>query len=72
VWRHRFRRGCARQDQGGRRPRATLQRAGHRGISLVGEIKTALSGALDRGEAKKLSDLVGADAAAMTAENWPA
>ena len=44
----------------------------YRGISLVGEIKTALSGALDRGEAKKLSDLVGADAAAMTAENWPA
>jgi dihydroorotate dehydrogenase len=44
----------------------------YRGISLVGEIKTALSGALDRGEAKKLSDLVGADAAAMTAEKWPA
>jgi dihydroorotate dehydrogenase len=42
------------------------------GLSLVGEIKTALSGVLDRGEAEKLSDLVGADAAAMTAEPWPA
>jgi dihydroorotate dehydrogenase len=44
----------------------------YRGLALVGEIKTALSGALDRGEAEKLSDLVGVDAAAMTAENWPA
>ena len=42
----------------------------YRGLSLVGEIKTALSDALDRGEAEKLSDLVGADAAA-TAEPWP-
>jgi dihydroorotate dehydrogenase len=43
----------------------------YRGIALVGEIKAALVGAFDRGEAKKLSDLVGADAAAMTAEPWP-
>ena len=43
----------------------------YRGLALVGEIKAALSGALDRGEANKLSDLVGADAAAMTAEAWP-
>lgn len=43
----------------------------YRGLSLVGEIKAALSAALDGGEAKKLSDLVGTDAAAMTAENWP-
>ena len=42
-----------------------------RGLALVGEIKAALSGALDRGDANKLSDLVGADAAAMTAEPWP-
>ena len=42
------------------------------GLPLVGEIKSALSRALDRGEAEKLSDLVGADAAAMTAEPWPA
>jgi dihydroorotate dehydrogenase len=41
------------------------------GLALVSEIKDALSGALDRGDADKLSDLVGADAAAMTAENWP-
>ena len=44
----------------------------YRGFALVGEIKAALSGALDRGDADKLSDLVGVDAAAMTAEKWPA
>jgi dihydroorotate dehydrogenase len=43
----------------------------YRGLSLVDEIKTALSAAIDRGEAEKLSDLIGVDAAAMTAENWP-
>jgi dihydroorotate dehydrogenase len=43
----------------------------YRGVGLVGEIKAALVAALDRGEADKLGDLVGADAAAMTAENWP-
>ena len=43
----------------------------YRGLALVGEIKAALSDALDRGDADKLSDLVGADAAAMTAEPWP-
>jgi dihydroorotate dehydrogenase len=43
----------------------------YRGITLVDEIKGALSGALDRGEAAKLSDLVGVDAAAVTAEPWP-
>jgi dihydroorotate dehydrogenase len=42
------------------------------GVALVGEIKAALVTALDRGDAAKLSDLVGADAAAMTAEKWPA
>lgn len=42
-----------------------------RGLALVDEIKATLSGALDRGEAEKLSDLVGVDAAAMTAEPWP-
>jgi dihydroorotate dehydrogenase len=41
------------------------------GLALVGEIKAALTGALDRGEVEKLSDLVGTDAAAMTAEPWP-
>ena len=44
----------------------------YRGVALVDEIKAALTDALDRGEAEKLGDLVGADAAAMTAENWPA
>ena len=39
--------------------------------ALVGEIKAALSGALDRSDANKLSDLVGVDAAAVTAEPWP-
>jgi dihydroorotate dehydrogenase len=43
----------------------------YRGFALVGEIKAALSDALDRGDAEKLSDLVGTDAAAMTAEPWP-
>lgn len=42
------------------------------GLALVGEIKAALVAVLDRGEAEKLSDLVGADAAAVTAEPWPA
>jgi dihydroorotate dehydrogenase len=42
------------------------------GLGLVSDIKAALSAALDRGEAAKLSDLVGADAATMTAEAWPA
>jgi hypothetical protein len=41
-------------------------------VALVGEIQAALAAVLDRGEADKLSDLVGADAAAMTAEKWPA
>jgi dihydroorotate dehydrogenase len=44
----------------------------YRGLALVGDIKATLSDALDRGDAERLSDLVGADAAAMTAENWPA
>jgi dihydroorotate dehydrogenase len=44
----------------------------YRGLGLVAEIKSALLAALDRGEAEKLSDLVGVDAAAMTAEDWPA
>src|SRR5262249_62359613 len=43
-----------------------------KGVGLVAEIKAALSAALDRGDVAKLSDLVGMDAAAVTAENWPA
>jgi dihydroorotate dehydrogenase len=40
------------------------------GLSLVGDIKRHLSDTLRR-EAVSLDDLVGADAAAMTAEKWP-
>ncbi|MBX9829398.1 MAG: quinone-dependent dihydroorotate dehydrogenase [Xanthobacteraceae bacterium] len=43
-----------------------------RGLSLVSEIKAALTAELERDGAAKLSDLVGMDAAAVTAENWPA
>jgi dihydroorotate dehydrogenase len=43
-----------------------------RGLGMIDEIKAELVAALDRGEAEKLSDLVGADAAAVTAEPWPA
>ena len=43
----------------------------YRGLGLVAEIKAELLAALDRGEADRLADLVGVDAAAMTAENWP-
>jgi len=42
-----------------------------RGVGLVAEIKAALSEALDRNHADKLSSLVGLDAAAVTAEPWP-
>ena len=43
-----------------------------RGLGVVAEIKAALMDALDRGDADRLADLVGVDAAAMTAEPWPA
>ena len=42
-----------------------------RGLGLVGEIKRALIAALDRDRLDNLNDLVGVDAAAMTAEPWP-
>jgi dihydroorotate dehydrogenase len=42
-----------------------------RGSSLIGEIKTCLSETLRHGGHQSLDDLVGADAAAMTAEDWP-
>jgi len=41
------------------------------GLALVDAIKAELLAALDRGEAETLADLVGIDAAAMTAEDWP-
>jgi dihydroorotate dehydrogenase len=43
-----------------------------RGLSLVGEIKSELLRALARGRHAGLPELVGVDAAAMTAERWPA
>ena len=43
-----------------------------RGLDLVGEIKDALIAALNRHEARSLAELVGADAADITAQSWPA
>ena len=42
-----------------------------RGLALAAEIKSALLAALDQDAKTDLSDYVGADAAAMTAEKWP-
>jgi dihydroorotate dehydrogenase len=42
-----------------------------RGLGLVSEIKSEILQALDADGTEKLADLVGADAAAMTAEPWP-
>ncbi|MGO9630495.1 MAG: quinone-dependent dihydroorotate dehydrogenase [Xanthobacteraceae bacterium] len=43
-----------------------------RGLGLVAEIKSALVTALERDRLDRLAELVGADAAAVTAEPWPA
>ena len=42
-----------------------------RGLRLVASIRSELSNALRRGGHAGIDDLVGADAAAMTAEQWP-
>jgi dihydroorotate dehydrogenase len=42
-----------------------------RGLPLVGEIKTTLVAALARGRHQSLAELVGTDAAALTAQAWP-
>src|SRR6185312_3350587 len=42
-----------------------------RGVGLVGEIKSDLSAALKRGHRNSLAEMVGVDAAEMTAESWP-
>jgi dihydroorotate dehydrogenase len=42
-----------------------------RGLGLIAEIKSALIDALNRDGLDNLSELVGADAAAVTAEPWP-
>jgi len=44
----------------------------YRGLALVAEVKEALLAALDRHEARTLADLVGLDAAEITAQSWPA
>ncbi|MGH6767678.1 MAG: quinone-dependent dihydroorotate dehydrogenase, partial [Xanthobacteraceae bacterium] len=42
-----------------------------RGVGLVAQIKADLLAVLRRGPVHSLSELVGAEAAAMTAERWP-
>jgi dihydroorotate dehydrogenase len=42
-----------------------------RGLGLIPEIKAALVGALEREGLDSLTELIGADAAAVTAEPWP-
>jgi dihydroorotate dehydrogenase len=42
-----------------------------RGLGLVSEIKDTLVETLRAGQHAGLDELVGADAAAMTAEDWP-
>jgi dihydroorotate dehydrogenase len=42
-----------------------------RGLGLIAEIKTALLAALDNDSKPNLTDHIGADAAAVTAEPWP-
>jgi dihydroorotate dehydrogenase len=41
------------------------------GFGLVGRIKRSMVDALRSGQYASVGDLVGADAAAMTAEPWP-
>jgi dihydroorotate dehydrogenase len=43
----------------------------YRGLGLLAEIKSALLRALARENVDRLAELVGADAAAVTAEAWP-
>jgi dihydroorotate dehydrogenase len=43
-----------------------------RGLGLVGEIKAAMLAALERDGSQTIADYVGADAAAVTAQAWPA
>jgi dihydroorotate dehydrogenase len=42
-----------------------------RGLGLIAEIKNALLEALQDGGQDNLQDFIGADAAAVTAEEWP-
>ena len=49
-----------------------LRLAPFHGLRLIHVIKDDLSRALDRGRHASIDELVGVDAAAMTAEDWPA
>ena len=69
--RHRFRRRGARQIPRRREPGAALFGAGVSRAGLVADIKSALVAALERARLDSLGELVGADAAAVTAEPWP-
>jgi dihydroorotate dehydrogenase len=42
-----------------------------RGLGLVGQIKSDLDAALNRGHRDSLASMVGSDAAAITADSWP-
>jgi dihydroorotate dehydrogenase len=42
-----------------------------RGLGLIAEIKAALLAALERERLESLVELIGADAATVTAEPWP-
>jgi len=44
----------------------------YRGIDVVTEIKEDLTAALKRGHRSSLASMVGSDAAAITADSWPA
>jgi len=41
------------------------------GLDLVGQIKRALLDEIERENLANIADLVGADAATITAEDWP-
>jgi dihydroorotate dehydrogenase len=43
----------------------------YRGLGLLSEIKSALLDALEHEGVERLGELVGVDAATVTAENWP-
>jgi dihydroorotate dehydrogenase len=43
----------------------------YKGLGLVDEIKTALVQAMHRDSHDNIAGMVGADAAALTAEDWP-
>ena len=70
--RHRFRRPLrSAKSVPVRASFSSIPRWCFRGLGLVAEIKSTLIAALERDSLDSLSELVGADAAAVTAEPWP-